>query len=66
MTSIQAKAEVFMTALRSLPKRDRHAVLEQIAEDEELRQDLLDLSLLAERCDEPSRPFREYLAEKTQ
>jgi hypothetical protein len=64
MTSLQATAEVFLTALRALPKKERQAVLTRIAEDDELREDLLDLALLAERRDEPSRPFREYMAEK--
>ena len=66
MTSLQATAEVFLTALRALPKKERQAVLTRIAEDDELREDLLDLALLAERRDEPSRPFREYMAEKAQ
>jgi len=30
-----------------------------------MRDELLDLAVLMERRDEPSRPFREYLAEKT-
>lgn len=64
MTSSQATAEIFLTALRALPKKEREAVLSGIAEDDALREDLLDLALLAERRDEPSRPFREYVAEK--
>ena len=64
MTSSQATAEVFLTALRALPKKERQAVLTRIAEDDELREDLLDLALLAERHDEPSGAFREYLAAK--
>lgn len=64
MTATEAKAEVFLTALRALPKKERQAVLSGIAEDSELREDLLDLALLAERRDEPSRAFREYLAER--
>ncbi len=64
MTFSQANAHVFLTALRALPSKERRAVLSGIAEDDELRGDLLDLALLAERRDEPSRPFREYLAER--
>ena len=64
MTPTDAKAEGFLTALKALPKKERQAVLSAIAEDEELREDLLDLALLVERRDEPSRPFREYLAGK--
>ncbi len=65
MTLVEANAQVFLTALRALPKKERQAVLCGIAEDDELREDLLDLAVLAERRDEPSRPFREYLAEKS-
>lgn len=65
MTSKEATAEVFLTALRSLSSKDRQAVLARIAEDEDLRQDLHDLALLAERRNEPSRAFRDYLAEKS-
>ena len=65
MRHAEATAEVFLTALRALPKKQRQAVLCGIADDDELREDLLDLALIAERRYEPSRPFRECLAEKT-
>jgi hypothetical protein len=64
MTTHQATAEVFLTAFKALPKQDQAAVLAGIADDEGLREDLFDLALIAQRRGEPSRPFREYLAEK--
>jgi hypothetical protein len=64
MTATEATAEVFLTALRALPKEQRQTVLERITEDEEFREDLLDLTVFADRRNEPSRPFRDYLAEK--
>ncbi|MBM4019563.1 MAG: hypothetical protein FJ288_14800 [Planctomycetes bacterium] len=64
MTVPQATAEVFLTALRALPRKHRNEVLARIARDPDLRQDLLDLALVAGRRREPSRPFRQYLAEK--
>ena len=64
MTGPQATAEVFLTALRALPKKQREAVLRGIADDEELREDVLDLALIRLRRGEPSRPFRQYLAGK--
>lgn len=64
MTAVQARAQVFITALRSLSKKDRRTVLALIAEDRELGEDLLDLALLAQRRGESSRPFREFLAER--
>ncbi len=65
MTTSQATAEVFATAFRALPKKERQAVLALIADDEELRNDLLDLAVLSQRQKEPSRTFREFLAEQT-
>ena len=64
MTGIEAKAEVFLLALKSLPKEERDAVLVRIARDKEFAQDLLDLAVISDRRHEPSRPFREYLSEK--
>jgi len=64
MTVSEATAEVFLTALRALPKKERDAVLAGIADDQQFREDLLDLALIAERRHEPSRPFSRYLTEK--
>jgi hypothetical protein len=64
MSSIQATADIFLTALRALPKREQNAVLAGIAQDENLREDLLDLATIAQRRKETSRPFRQYLAER--
>jgi hypothetical protein len=64
MTTSQATAEVFVTALRALPKKERQAVLVLITDDVELREDLLDLAVFAQRRNEPSRPFSEFLAEQ--
>jgi hypothetical protein len=64
VTSSEAKADVFLTALRALPKVERDAVLRGIVEDKRLRRDLVDLAIIAERRAEPSIPFRQYLAER--
>jgi hypothetical protein len=63
ITVSQATAEVFLTALRALPKEERQAVLIRIAEDKEWQEDLKDLVVLSQRRDEPSRPFHEFLEE---
>jgi hypothetical protein len=63
MTKAQATAEVFLTALKALPKDERDAVLVRIARDKAFAHDLLDLRTIAERHKEPSRPFRSYLAD---
>ncbi|MGA2064856.1 MAG: hypothetical protein ABSG86_07800 [Thermoguttaceae bacterium] len=64
MTASQATAEIFLTAFRTLGKEERQAVLAGIAADKQLREDLLDLAVMAKRRRQPSRPFREYLREK--
>jgi hypothetical protein len=63
MTVSQATAEVFLTALRALPAEERQAVLARITEDEEWQEDIKDLAIFAQRRNEPSRPFREFLEE---
>jgi len=54
-------AEGLLTAIRSLPKHERELVLLGLVKDRTLRRDLMDLAVIEERRNEPSRPFREYL-----
>ena len=51
-------------ALQSLSKTERKAVIARLLEDANLREDILDLAFIQQREGEPSRPFREYLAER--
>ncbi|MFH0981239.1 MAG: hypothetical protein V2A79_06855 [Planctomycetota bacterium] len=60
-----ATADVFLMALKALPKPERDAVLVRLARDKTFGRDILDLALIAKRRNQPSRPFREYLAERT-
>jgi hypothetical protein len=64
MEKAEAVAEVFLAAIRSLPKAERDRVLRGLVKDRNLRRDLMDLATIEERRDEPSRPFREYLKER--
>ena len=64
MTSAEATGDVFLMALKALPKAERQAVLARIAEDKTLSRDLLDLATVATRRHERSRPFRTYLKER--
>ncbi len=65
MTKAQrATADVFLTALKALPKPERDAVVVRIARDKTFARDILDLAMIADRRGERSRPFREYLSEK--
>ena len=65
MTNAQrATADVFLTALKALPKPERDAVIVGIARDKAFARDILDLAVIADRRGERSRPFREYLSER--
>ncbi len=66
MQATEARAEVFLTAFRSLTKKEREQILTKLLEDPILREDLLDMATYESRKDEPTRPFRDYLAEKTE
>jgi hypothetical protein len=61
MAKAEAVAEVFLTAIRSLPKRERERILAGLVKDRDLRRDLMDLAVIEHRRNEPSRHFRQYL-----
>ncbi len=61
---VESRAEVYLMAIRSLSKPERDMVIARLLEDTELREDILDLAIMQQRQKEPSRPFREYLAER--
>lgn len=63
MKTVESKVEIYLMALRSLSKAEREAVIARLLEDPELREDILDIALIQQRQGEPSRPFREHLAE---
>jgi hypothetical protein len=63
MTKVDATAEVFWTAFNVLPREDKRAVIRRLIQDDNLRRDLMDLALIEERRNEPSRPLQEYLKE---
>lgn len=64
MKAIESRAEVYLMALQSLSKAEKEIVITRLLEDAKLREDILDLALFQQRQGEPSRPFREYLAER--
>ena len=63
MTKSEATAEVFVTAFKALPKKERDAVVMRLIEDKRLREDLLDIALAQERIKEPGRPLGDVLRE---
>jgi hypothetical protein len=64
MTTTEATAEVFWTAFRALSKKERAAIVERLLKDEEFMEDLIDIVILEERQNEPSRSLDEYLADQ--
>ncbi|MGD0265702.1 MAG: hypothetical protein ABSD47_12235 [Candidatus Methylomirabilota bacterium] len=67
MTAQQATAEVFLTAFKGLPRREQEDILTRIARDRRLRrilEDVSDLLVVEEERARPSRPLREYIAER--
>ncbi len=64
MIAKEATAEVFWIAFRALSKMEREAVVEKLLQDNEFREDLIDIAIVEQRREEPSRPLAEYLAER--
>ena len=63
MSAADATAEVFVTAFKSLKRRQREAVLERMIADDELSEDLADTMALEARRREDRQPFRQTLRE---
>ena len=64
MKAVESRAEVYLMALQSLSKAEKEVIIARLLEDTKLREDIFDLALIQQRQGEPSRPFREYLAER--
>jgi hypothetical protein len=63
MSAAEATAEVFVTAFKSLKRRQREAVLERMLDDDELSEDLADTVALEARRGSARHPFRQTLKE---
>jgi hypothetical protein len=57
-------AEVFLTAFRTLPKREQDVFLGEMLKDRRLREDLIDIALAEERSGEWAKPFRAVLKDR--
>lgn len=64
MSVTEAKADVFWMAFKSLPKKERQSVIERLLKDTEFMEDLIDIAILEQRHEEPSRLLENYLAER--
>jgi hypothetical protein len=63
MSAAQATAEIFVTAFKSLKRREREAVFERLLADDELSEDITDTLALEARRHQPRQPFRQTLKE---
>ncbi len=63
MRNKSAIAAVFIEAIRGLDRPTREEVYSALLNDPELLEDLIDITAIEERRNEPSRPFREVLAD---
>jgi len=66
MATKAVTAEAFWMAFQALSMPEQRAVIERLLQDGDFREDLMDIALIEKRRDEPSRPLREYLAERQQ
>lgn len=64
MNTTEATAEVFLTAFRGLSKKERGAVVEKLLQDKDFMEDLIDIVIIEQRQEEPSRSLDEYLADR--
>ena len=63
MSAIEAPAEVFVTAFKTLKPRQREAVLTRMLTDVELSEDIADMVALEARRHQPRQSFRQALKE---
>ena len=61
---VRETADTVYATFRSLKKTEREAVVERLLQDQQFREDLLDIATIEQRRDEPGRPLREYLASR--
>jgi len=58
-----ATAEVFLTAFKTLARKEQDIFLSEILKDKRLREDLIDIAIAESRAKDKSRLFREFLKE---
>lgn len=68
MTVQEAQAEVFWMAFKALHKKEREAVVSRLLSDEEFREDLMDIALIAQARHETGEdmPLQDYIAQQSQ
>ncbi|MCE5312784.1 MAG: hypothetical protein LLF86_06505 [Nitrospiraceae bacterium] len=55
MSTKGATAEIFLTAFRTLARKEQEIFLSEILKDKKLREDLIDISIAESRTEDKSR-----------
>lgn len=56
-------AEVFLTAFKTLSRKEQDIFFAEMIKNKRLREDLVDMSIAESRKSNRSRPFREFIKE---
>jgi len=57
----EATAKVFLTAFKTLTKKEQDIFLSEVMKHRKLREDLIDIAIAENRSRDKSRPFRDFL-----
>jgi hypothetical protein len=55
MTTTEATSDIFWTAFRALPKKQRGAIIKKLLKNKDFVEDLIDTVIIEQRRREPSR-----------
>lgn len=56
-----AMSEVFLTAFKTMPRKERDIFLLEVLKDKRLREDLIDIAIAENRIKAKGRLFRDFL-----
>jgi len=56
-----ATAEVFLTAFKTLTKKEQDIFLSEVLKDKKIREDMIDIAIAQNRSKDKSRAFRDFL-----
>ena len=56
-----APAEVFLTAFKTLPRKEQDIFLSEVMKDKKLREDLMDSAIAESPAKDKGRSFRDFL-----
>lgn len=61
MKAKEATAEVFLTAFKTLTKKEQDIFLSEVLKDKKIREDVIDIAIAQSRSRDKSRSFRDFL-----